>query len=71
MVKVVGQPGCDYCVQAQELLEVYEIPFNYVSLKDFTIKEKEEFKTKFGSAPQIWFGPKHIGGFKELVEYLK
>jgi|TARA_R100000030_G_C3212940_1_gene113840 glutaredoxin len=71
MFTIYSMPGCGYCRQVQQLMEITEQKFVVYTLdKDFTIEEfQNEFDTKY--FPQVVHGDKVIGGAAETVQYFK
>lgn len=71
MFTIYSMPGCDYCKQIKQLMELTEQKHVVYTLnEDFTLEEFEsEFKTKF--FPQVVVNDKHIGGAVETVKYFK
>ena len=78
---IYSQPSCTYCDQAKALLKSKDIPYQELILN---VGQKQEtgktyvplthLKDKLPTAksvPQIFNGKHHIGGFKELQEYLR
>jgi len=71
---VYGRPGCGYCVAAAQLLKSKELPYEYVDMQAQGISPAElEQKTgrPVRTVPQILHGDKYIGGYTDLVPYLK
>jgi ribonucleoside-diphosphate reductase alpha subunit len=58
-VTVYTKPGCIYCDLAYELLNKHEIKYEKIT----------EHNHKM--VPQIFFGKEHIGGYTDLVKYLR
>jgi ribonucleoside-diphosphate reductase alpha chain len=58
-VIVYSKPGCIYCDLAYQLLEKYEIKYDKITEHDHKM------------VPQIFFGKEHIGGYTDLVKYLR
>jgi len=75
---IYGAPRCAYCDQAKQLLEMKELPYNYVDAPSSTYFQKEFLDKGIRSVPQIFVredGPtdreeRHIGGFEELMQEL-
>lgn len=76
---VFGKDTCPYCKKAKDLLEEKEIDYNYKNVvKDSValytmipmVKDQIGQKTPV-TVPQIWMDGKYIGGYDQLVEYLK
>ena len=69
---IYGASGCPYCVKAKELANRHGIRVQYIDLsvdneaKRFIIEDMGA-----RTVPQIFHEGKHIGGYTELVEYLK
>jgi glutaredoxin len=69
---IYGAPGCSYCVRAKELANRHGIRVQYIDLS--TDAEAKKFIIEDIGArtvPQIFHDGKHIGGYTELVKYLK
>jgi ribonucleoside-diphosphate reductase alpha chain len=58
-VTVYTKPGCIYCDLAYDLLNKHEIKYEKIT----------EHNHKM--VPQIFFGKEHIGGYTDLVKYLR
>ena len=58
-VTVYTKPGCIYCDLAYELLDKYEIAYDKITEHEHRM------------VPQIFFGKEHIGGYTDLVKYLR
>ena len=58
-VTVYTKPGCIYCDLAYELLNKHEMKYEKIT----------EHNHKM--VPQIFFGKEHIGGYTDLVKYLR
>jgi ribonucleotide reductase alpha subunit len=58
-VTVYTKPGCIYCDLAYELLDKHDIRYEIIT--------EHVYKT----VPQIFFGKEHIGGYTDLVKYLR
>lgn len=71
MFLIYSKPNCAYCTYAKQLLdsvnESYEEYDVYSNLDTITESIGERPKT----VPQIFKGAEHIGGYEELVEYIK
>lgn len=64
-------PGCSYCRQVKQLMELTEQKHVVYTLdEDFTI---EEFESNFNTRyfPQVVHNEQHIGGCQETVAYLR
>lgn len=71
---VFGRPGCGFCVQAKNVLEAKQLPFNYVDIHAEKISPADLEKTigkPVRTVPQIFHGETYIGGYQELDRYLK
>jgi glutaredoxin 1 len=71
---VYGRPGCGYCVAAKRLLEGRGYGCRYIDLYEEGIS-KADIEQKIGrpvhTVPQILHGDRYIGGYTELVPYIK
>ena len=71
---VYGRPGCGYCVAATRLLETQGHPFDYVDIFAEGISTSqlaEIVGRQVWTVPQVMHGEHYIGGYRELVPYLK
>ena len=69
---IYGAPGCSYCVKAKDLANMKGIRVQYIDLSADAEAKKfiiEDMGAR--TVPQIFHEGKHIGGYTELVEYLK
>ena len=71
-VKVYGKENCSYCTKAKNLLELYNIEYNYFNVGvDLTVDELIESFPTAKTVPIIVVNNKWIGGFGELETYLE
>jgi len=71
MFTIYSMPGCNYCRQVKQLMELTEQRHVVYTLdEDFTI---EEFESNFNTRlfPQVVYIKQHIGGCQETVVYLR
>ena len=72
MIEIYGKDNCPYCDKAKALCERKGLDYQYKLLSfDFT---REEMFTMFPNArtfPQIRIKDENIGGYDQLVEYVK
>jgi len=71
MFTIYSMPGCGYCRQVKQLMELTEQRHVVYTLdEDFTI---EEFESNFNTRlfPQVVYNKQHIGGCQETVAYLR
>ncbi len=71
MFTIYSMPGCSYCRQVKQLMELTEQKHVVYTLdEDFTI---EEFESNFNTRlfPQVVYNKQHIGGCQETVAYLR
>ena len=71
MFTIYSMPGCNYCRQVKQLMELTEQKHVVYTLdEDFTI---EEFESNFSTRyfPQVVYNKQHIGGCQETVAYLR
>ena len=72
MYTIYSKPSCSYCLQAKQLLETKQLPFAYKQLgADYTLQELLEVSPNARTFPVILKDEELIGGFNNLVEYLK
>ena len=73
-----GKNNCNFCRVAKQLLDANNLPYDVLLIPtDSTAKQLIERvqesipDAEVNSVPQIFHGPKYIGGTKELAEYVK
>ena len=71
---VYGRPGCAFCFYAQKTLDQLNADYEYIDIyaeglskEDVSLKINQPVATM----PQILHGETYIGGYTELVSYLK
>lgn len=68
---VWGQPNCSYCNMAKALLKSKFMDFEYREISNgWTKEDLLDVLPLARGVPQIFVGDIHIGGYKELVEFL-
>ena len=66
------RPTCIWCIRAKELLKSKGIPFKNLDINDDEFrKELKEKAPGIKTIPQIFKDEKRIGGYEDLLEYLK
>ena len=76
MYTIYSKPNCSYCLQAKQLLEMEQLPFEYKQLgTHYNLDELMTLSPDAKSFPQIFVvdenGNKElVGGYSELVEHL-
>ena len=71
MYTIYSKPSCSYCLQAKQLLEMKQLPFEYKQLgADYTLQELLEVSPTSRTFPVIVKDGEVIGGFNNLCEYL-
>ena len=76
MYTIYSKPNCSYCLQAKQLLEMEQLPFEYKQLgTHYDLDELMTLAPNAKSFPQIFVVDENgnkdlIGGFSDLVEYL-
>ena len=74
---IYSKPSCGYCLQAKQLLEIEQLPFDYLTLgTHYSLGDLMKLSPDAKSFPQIFVvdenGNKElVGGFSDLVEHLK
>ena len=72
MYTIYSKPNCGSCLQAKQLLEMEELPFEYLQLG--THYNLDELMGLFPDArtfPMIVKDGEVVGGYKDLAESLK
>lgn len=74
---VYGQPKCNYCTRAENLLNSNKLPYTYVNI----LKDNEAYKfiteeENLYTVPQVFTEDalgvtEYIGGYEALAEHLK
>ncbi len=69
MIKVYTKNYCPYCVQAKNLLQTLNVPFEEVDITA-TPEIINELKEKSGllTVPQIFVGEKCLGGYSDIAK---
>lgn len=71
---IYGRPGCGFCVAAARLLKSKSLPYEYIDMYEQGISP-QELTERVGrpvrTVPQILHGDHYVGGYSELVPYLK
>ena len=69
---IYSKPSCGYCSQAKDLLTMEQLPFDYLTLgTHYSLQEFMELFPNARTFPMIVKDGECIGGFNNLVEYLK
>ena len=69
---IYSKPSCGYCLQAKDLLTSEQLPFDYLTLgTHYSLQEFMELFPNARTFPMIVKDGECIGGFNNLVEYLK
>ena len=72
MLDVYTRPTCIWCIRAEELLNSKGIPFKNLDINDDELRKELKVKAPgIKTIPQIFKDGKRIGGYEDLVEYLK
>lgn len=68
---VYGGTGCSTCTQACQQLDKHGISYTYINA--YEDDEALEFlvENKLRGIPQVFIGDDHIGGYQELLVWLK
>ncbi len=71
---IYGRPGCGFCVAAAKLLQSRSLPYEYIDMQEKGMSPAELAEAlgrSVRTVPQILHGDHYIGGYSELVPYLK
>jgi glutaredoxin len=72
MYTIYSKPNCSFCLQAKDLLTMEQLPFEYKQLgTHYNLDELMTLSPDAKSFPQVFKDGVLIGGFNNLVEYLK
>ena len=77
-IRIFGKPSpqCKYCDLAKNALALAGIPFEYIDItaipvaKEYVLQVWQE-QGKPATVPLIEVDKEHIGGYKELLQYLE
>tara|TARA_R110002073_G_scaffold309611_3_gene479952 strand:+ start:10031 stop:10276 length:246 start_codon:yes stop_codon:yes gene_type:complete len=72
---VYGTPTCPYCDQAKKLLDMKDLPYNYVDARENLFFQKTFIEQNIRKVPQIFMTDadgkeSYVGGFEELMKEL-
>jgi thioredoxin reductase (NADPH) len=79
LFEVWGRPNCVWCNRAKELIDERGLQYIYKELDETNIEQFKDYFPDKKTVPQIiveeyssagWY-PRVIGGYEQLVEYLK
>jgi glutaredoxin 1 len=71
---IFGRSDCGFCVRAKQLLEKNQLEMRWIDIQAEGISKADLEKTigkPVETVPQIFHGQAHIGGYTDLVEYMK
>ena len=72
MYTIYSKPNCSWCLQAKQLLEMEQLLFEYKQLgTHYSLDELMTLAPNARSFPMIVKDGECIGGYSDLVEYLK
>lgn len=72
MYTIYSKPNCSFCLQAKQLLEMEQLPFEYKQLgTHYSLDELMTLSPDAKSFPQVFKDGVLIGGYNDLVEYLE
>lgn len=71
MIEIYGADWCSFCEKAKELLDSEGLCYSYLDVDIDEVGDK--FLSEYGKAtlPQIKVEGRRIGGYTDLVEWLK
>lgn len=66
-IHIYSKNYCPYCHRAIELLNIKGVTFKTIDVtNDSTLEEEMRHRSGQTTVPQIFVGPKHIGGCRDL-----
>ena len=72
MFDMYTRPTCFWCVRAKHLLESKGISYRDLDINNDDLRKELKIKAPgIKTIPQIFKDGKRIGGYEDLVEYLK
>ena len=70
-VVMYSKTDCIYCENASELFDKLNIPYEKIILDDYEKRNAFYNENNFKTVPQIYINNQHIGGYTDLVKFLK
>ena len=72
MYTIYSKQNCSFCMQAKQLLEMEQLPFEYLTLgTHYNLDVLMTLAPNAKSFPQVFKDGVLVGGYSDLVEYLK
>ena len=72
MYTIYSKSNCSFCMQAKQLLEMEQLQFEYLTLgTNYNLDELMTLAPNAKSFPQVFKDGVLVGGYSDLVEYLK
>ena len=72
MIRVYGKHNCNWCVKARELLNAYNMQYEYIIVGEgIGITELLEVYPGTKTVPLIEVDGKKLGGYEELTRYVE
>ena len=70
---IYTQNKCIFCSKAKELLRRNHINYTEINISEKLHEAAKDYLKRKGykTVPQVWDNDEHIGGYGELVKYLK
>lgn len=75
---IYGKQDCGYCQHSKDLLTRTGHEYSEIRVPDEASRDEIQLRvnesgsdTQVRTVPQIFHGDRYVGGFKELVEYLR
>jgi glutaredoxin 3 len=66
-ITIYTMAWCGYCRRAKKLLQDKNLAFNEIDIEgDGNLREEMRSRSQRDTAPQIFIGDRHIGGYDEL-----
>jgi glutaredoxin 3 len=65
-VTIYTKSYCPYCDAAKELLRRKNVAFDEIAVKSAAQQAEMAKKAGRSTVPQIWIGPRHVGGCDDL-----
>ena len=71
MYTIYSKQNCSFCMQAKQLLEMEQLPFEYLQLgTHYSLDELMTLAPNAKSFPQVFKDGVLVGGYSDLCEYL-
>lgn len=71
MYYIITRENCRYCDKAKALLKERGDSYEAYLYTDHPMIKKLMIRAGLDTVPQIWYNGSYVGGYSDLVEYVK